>query len=72
MGAWFSRKEVDSAAAVGLCCMHNAPVRCHLGFLFHKVMHKYKIGEVGKTKHLIFSITLLPKIIVIGSCMSRL
>ena len=23
-GAWFRRKEVESAAAVGLCCMHNA------------------------------------------------
>jgi len=28
--AWFKRKEVESAAAVGLCCMHNdyAPMRC--------------------------------------------
>jgi len=27
LGAWFRRKEVDSAAAVGLCWMHNhAPV----------------------------------------------
>ena len=25
-------RKVDSAAAVGLCCMHNAPVRCILGF----------------------------------------
>jgi len=40
-GAWFRRKEVDSAAAVGLCGTHNAPVRCLLGFLFHKVMHKH-------------------------------
>ena len=31
-------KEVDSAAAVGLCCTHNAPVRCLQGFLFRKVM----------------------------------
>jgi len=23
IGAWFRRKEVDSAAAVGLCCMHS-------------------------------------------------
>jgi len=23
-GAWFRRKEVESAAAVGLCCTHNA------------------------------------------------
>jgi len=27
LGAWFRRKEVDSATAVGLCYMHNAPVR---------------------------------------------
>jgi len=28
--AWFRRKEVDSAATVGLCCTHNAcaPMRC--------------------------------------------
>jgi len=25
-GAWFKRKEVYSAAAVGLCCMHKAPL----------------------------------------------
>jgi len=27
---WFGRKEAESAAAVGLCCMHNAcaPMRC--------------------------------------------
>ena len=30
-GAWFRRKEVDSAVAVGLCCTHKAPVRCLLG-----------------------------------------
>jgi len=34
-GEWFRRKEVDSAAAVGLCWMHKAPVRCLLGFLFN-------------------------------------
>jgi len=29
-GCWFKRKEVENAAAVGLCCMHNAcaPVCC--------------------------------------------
>jgi len=26
--AWFRINEVESAAAVGLCCMHNAPVHC--------------------------------------------
>jgi len=40
-GAWFRRKEVDNAAEVGLRCMHNAPVRCLLGFLFRKVMQKH-------------------------------
>jgi len=35
------RKEVDSAAAVGQCCTHNAPVRCLLGFLFRKIMQKH-------------------------------
>ena len=35
------RKEVDSAAAVGLCCTHNASVRCLLGFLFRNVMQKH-------------------------------
>jgi len=47
-GAWFRRKELDSAAAVGLCCTHNAPVRCLLGFLFCKVMQKHQIDEMGK------------------------
>jgi len=41
LGASFRRKEVESAAGVGLCCMHNAPVRCLLGFLFCKVMQKH-------------------------------
>jgi len=39
--ARFRRKEVNSAAAVGLCHMHNAAVRCLLGFLFRKVMQKH-------------------------------
>jgi len=43
--AWFRRKEfINSAAAIGLCCMHKAPVRCLLGFLFYKQW----ISEVGK------------------------
>ena len=41
LGTWFRRKEVESAAGVGLCCMHNAPVCCILGFLFRKVMQKH-------------------------------
>jgi len=36
VGAWFTRKEVDSAVAAVLCCTHNAPVCCILGFLFRK------------------------------------
>jgi len=35
------QEEVDSAAVVGLCCTHKAPVRCLLRFLFHKVMLKH-------------------------------
>jgi len=45
LGAWFRRKEVESAAAVRLCCTHNAPVRCLLVFLFCKVMLKQVIWE---------------------------
>jgi len=41
LGAWYRRKEVESAAAVGLCCTHKASVRCLLGFLFRKVMLKH-------------------------------
>jgi len=39
--AWFRRKQVESAAVVGLCCTHSAPVRCLLGFVFRKVMQKH-------------------------------
>jgi len=68
---WFRRKEVESAAAVGLCCTHKAPVRYLLGFLFRKVMLKHWTVEVGKQSivwFLTFSTTLLPKIDIIGSC----
>ena len=41
LGAWFRRNEVESAAEVGLCCTHNAPVDCLLGFLSRKVMQKH-------------------------------
>jgi len=41
LGAWFSRKEVESVAGVGLRCTHSGPVRCLLGFLFRKVMQKH-------------------------------
>jgi len=46
-----------------------------LGFLFRRVVRNHEIGEVGKQSivwFLTFIVTLLPKIIVIGSCMSRL
>jgi len=53
LGAWFWKKAVESAAWVGLCCMHSAPVRCLLGFLFRKVMQKHYRGEVEKQCRLI-------------------
>jgi len=65
MGAWFRRKKVESAPAVGLCCMHNA-----LSSVFPLSQCKHQIGEVGKQSivwFLTFSVTLLPKTIVIGS-----
>jgi len=41
-GCWRARKkEVERAAGVLLRCTHSAPVRCLLGFLFHKVMQKH-------------------------------
>jgi len=39
--AWFRINEVERAAEVGLCCMHNAPIRCLLGFLFRKAIQKH-------------------------------
>jgi len=33
VGAWFRRKEVESAAGIGLYCMHNAPVGSLLGWV---------------------------------------
>jgi len=41
LGARFRRKEVESAAGVGLCSTHNAAVRCLLGFPFRNVMQKH-------------------------------
>jgi len=63
LGAWLMRKEVESVAEVGLCCTHNAPVRCLLGFLFRKVTQKHYRDEVVKQ-----SKTHLPKIVIIWSC----
>jgi len=78
LAAWLRLNEVESAAHVGLCCTHNAPAQCLLGFLFRKVMQKHYMRG-GKTKHHLISyfisntaVTHLPKIIVIGSCESRL
>jgi len=41
LGAWFRIDKVESAEEVGLCCTHNAAVRCLLGFLCRKVMQKH-------------------------------
>ena len=51
VGAWFRRNELDSAAAVGLCCMHNAPVCCLLGFLFLQGNAEALDKWGGKAKH---------------------
>ena len=76
-GAWFRIKEVGSAAEVGLCCAHNVLLRWLLGFFISQGNAEalYRLSMVGKQSVLwfpTFSVTLLPKIIVIGSCMSRL
>jgi len=45
------------------------------GFLIPQVVQKHKLGEVRKQSTFglpAFSVTLLPKIIVIEPCMSRL
>jgi len=47
LGAQLRINETESAAEVGLCCTHNAPVCYLLGFLFRKVMQKHWIAEVG-------------------------
>jgi len=39
--AWLRRKEVESAAAVGLCCTYNPPMLWLLSFLFRKIMLKH-------------------------------
>jgi len=36
-----SNKISCQLSGVGLCCMHNAPVRCLLGFLFRKAVQKH-------------------------------
>jgi len=41
VGGMVQDNEVESVAEVALCCMHKAPVRCLLGFLFRKVMQKH-------------------------------
>jgi len=69
--AWLRRKEVESAAAVGLCCM-CAQCTNALSSVFRLSQSDAEVPDSwgGKTKHyviLTFSVTLLPKIIVIGS-----
>ena len=49
--AWFRRKELDSAAAVGRCCMHNASLHGLLGFLFRKGNAEALDRLGGKAKH---------------------
>jgi len=68
LGPWFRINEVESAAEVALCCTHSAPVRCLLDFLFRKRWG----GKQSIVWFLTFSVTLLAKIIVIGSSVSRL
>jgi len=50
-GTWFMRKEVKSAAAVGLRCKHKAPVHCLVRFLFAEALDRWD----GKTKHHLIS-----------------
>jgi len=74
-GAWLRANEVDSAAEVGLCCTHNAPIPLSSGFSISQGNAEALDRWGGKTKHRLiftFSVTLLLEIIVIGSCMSRL
>jgi len=41
LGGMVQEKGSQSVAAVGLCCMHKAPVCSLLGFLFRKVMLRH-------------------------------
>jgi len=45
----------ESAAEVGLCYTHNAPVRCLLGFLFRKGNAEALDRRGGKTKQQLIS-----------------
>ena len=52
LGAWFMRKEVDSAAAVGLCCTHNTPCSTlSSGFPISQGNAEALDRWGGKTKH---------------------
>jgi len=64
--------ELNSTTAVGLCCMHIAQCTSALfsGFPISQGNAEALDRWGGKTKHHLK--TLLPKIIIIGSCMSRL
>ena len=73
LGGWFRINEVQSAAEVGLCCTHNALVCCVLGFYFAEVLDRWGGKQnIWFLTFSLFPVTLLPKNIVIGSCMSRL
>ena len=52
--AWFKRKEVKSAAEVGLCCMHKAPVR-FIVFPLSQGNAEALDSWGGKTKHHLIS-----------------
>ena len=71
-GAWFRRKLIESTATVGLCCTHKAPVGCHLGFLFCKVMLKHQISEVGRQSIVWFLISNFLSITSAKNCGNRI
>jgi len=50
------RKEVESAAGVGLCCTHNAAVRClNSGFPLSQGNAEAQDSWGGKTEHRLIS-----------------
>jgi len=79
LGTWFKRKEVESAAAVGLCCMHKAPLhQCPVfwpRFPLSQGNAKTLGRWGGKTKHHLISYFIShtsAENIAVWSCTSRL
>jgi len=77
--AWFRRKEVENAAALGFCCTHKAPVLCACtqssGFPLSQGNAEAPDRWGGKAKHLLISYFLSnisAKNYRNRSCMSRL